>query len=319
MPKFRVLVTDYAWPDLDIERAILNEVDAEIVLPTENSLAALKAAAQGVDAIMTNWAKTTADVIAAAPNCKIVARLGIGLDNIDVAYCTERKIPVTNVPDYCLIEVAEQTLALVFGLGRKIGWYHHATKSGKYELQAGPPMFRMQGQTLGLIGFGNIARLVAEKALGLGLKVLVCNRTKKDAPAGVEWTDLDGVLSRSDYVSLHVPATPETKKMMNAAAFAKMKPTAYLINTSRGALVDHDALAAVLAAGTIAGAGLDVQDPEPCDLTIAPYNDPRVIVCPHAAFVSKESLENLRSRTARQTADRLSGKTPENVRNPQVL
>lgn len=315
MPHYQVLLTDYVWPDLDIERGIFAKIDTEIVLPPDTTPATLARVAAPVDAIMTNWAKVPADVIAAAANCKIVARMGIGLDNIDVAACTARKIPVTNVPDYCLIEVAEHTLALVFGLARKIGWYHQATQSGTYQLQSGPPMFRIQGQTLGLIGYGNIGQLVAEKALALGLKVLVHNRTVKPAPAGVKFVALEELLQTSDYISLHVPMSPETKHVLNAAAFAKMKPTAYVINTSRGGLIDHAALAAALEKGQLAGAGLDVQDPEPPDLSQAPYNDPRVIVTPHAAFVSQESLENLRRRATQQVADQLTGKRPENVRN----
>lgn len=315
MPKYQVLITDYAWPDLEIERGILAQIGAEVILPPDTTPATLARVTAAVDAIMTNWAKVPAEVIAAATNCKIVARLGIGLDNIDVAACTARQIPVTNVPDYCLIEVAEHTLALVFGLARKIGWYHHATQSGTYQLQSGPKMFRMQGQTLGLIGYGNIAQLVANKALALGFKVLVFNRSVKPAPAGVTFVSFDELISNSDYISLHVPMSPETKHIMNAAAFAKMKPTAYVINTSRGGLIDHAALAAALDKGQLAGAGLDVQDPEPPNLGQAPYNDPRVIVTPHAAFVSQESLENLRRRAAQQVADQLTGKRPENVRN----
>ncbi len=315
MPNYQILITDYAWPDLDIERGIVSKIGAEVILPPDTSAATLARVAAPVDAIMTNWAKVPAEVIAAATKCQIVARLGIGLDNIDVAACTARQIPVTNVPDYCLIEVAEHTLALVFGLARKIGWYHQATQSGTYQLQSGPKMFRMQGQTLGLIGYGNIGQLVAGKALALGLNVLVYSRSMKPAPDGVKFVSLDELLRNSDYVSLHVPMSPETRHIMNATAFTKMKPTAYLINTSRGGLIDHAALAKALEQGQLAGAGLDVQDPEPPDLSMAPYSDPRVIVTPHAAFVSQESLENLRRRAAQQVADQLTGKRPENVRN----
>jgi D-3-phosphoglycerate dehydrogenase len=132
-------------------------------------------------------------------------------------------------------------------------------------------------------------------------------------PTGIEWCDLDSLLSRSDYISLHAPLTPQTRHLIGAAQLARMKPTAYLINTARGGLIDTAALAAALAANRLAGAALDVQEPEPPDLTQSPYNDPRVIVTPHAAFVSQESLENLRTRTARQVATALAGGIPENV------
>jgi D-3-phosphoglycerate dehydrogenase len=160
MPKYKVLLTDYAWPDLEIERGILAEVGAELVVSDDPDPAALAKLAAGADAIMTNWVKVPALVIDAAPKCRIVARLGIGLDNIDVAAATRRGMLVTNIPDYCLIEVAEHALALLFSLDRKVAFYHHETKSGRYDLKAGPPLRRIAGQTLGIVGMGNIGRFV---------------------------------------------------------------------------------------------------------------------------------------------------------------
>jgi D-3-phosphoglycerate dehydrogenase / 2-oxoglutarate reductase len=315
----RVLLTDYAWPDVELERRGLAEAGAELVVAEATDAETLKRLAAGCDAIMTNWAKVPEAVIAAVPNCRIVSRLGIGLDNIDVAYCTRRGIPVTNVPDYCVIEVAEHALALLLGLSRKIGWYHHQTMQGEYKLQSGPVLRRIEGQTLGIVGLGNIGIRLAEKAVALGMKVVATSRSGRNSTHGVRLVDLDELLAVSDYVSLHVPLVPETRHLMNAARLARMKPTAYLINTARGGLIDHAALAQALAAGRLAGAGLDVQDPEPPGLSQAPYSDPRVIVTPHAAFVSEESLENLRTRVAKQVATRLLGGVPENVVNPQVL
>lgn len=315
MSKFKVLITDYAWADLEIERSILREIDAELVNPAGDDEDSLTEAAQGVDAIMTNWARVTRRVIAEAPDCRIVARLGIGLDNIDVPYATEHDILVTNVPDYCLIEVAEHALALLLALSRKVGFYHHETKSGRYDLQAGPTLRRIEGQTLGIVGLGNIGRRLATKALGLGLDVIAASRSRQDPVDGVTFVDFDELMRASDYVSLHVPAVPETRHLIGGPQLALMKPSAYLINTARGAVVDHHALSEALEAGQIAGAALDVQDPEPPDLSQPPYNDPRVIVTPHAAFVSVESLENLRSRAARQVAAALTGGEPEHVVN----
>jgi len=319
MPKFQVLLTDYAWAELDIERRILGQIEAELVIPPDSQPATLTRLAANADAIMTNWAKVPAAVIAAAANCRIVSRLGIGLDNIDVAACTERKIPVTNVPDYCLLEVAEHALALILALGRKIGFYHQAAKAGSYHLQAGPELRRIEGQTLGIVGYGNIGKTLAAKARALGLRVLVSGRTPKPLPAGATWVELPDLLRQSDYVSLHLPLTAETRHIIGQAELRQMKASAYLINTSRGGLIDHAALAVALETGKLAGAGLDVQEPEPPDLAVAPYNDPQVIVTPHAAFMSRESLENLRRRAAQQVADCLSGKRPENVVNPAVL
>ncbi len=319
MSRYNVLLTDYAWPNLEIETRILAEIDAQLVVapkPQQDAASLAELAQQNrVDAIMTNWAKVPQPVIAASSQCRIVSRLGIGLDNIDVAYCTSVNIPVTNIPDYCLIEVAEHALALLLSLSRKTAFYHHETKSGRYQLQSGPKLRRIEGQTLGIVGLGNIGRKLAEKALGIGLKVVATSRSRKHPLAGVEFVSLDDLLSRSDYVSLHTPLTAETRHSFGAAQFAKMKPSGYLINTARGGLIDHPALLAALQAEQLAGAALDVQDPEPPDLSQPIFHDPRVLVTPHAAFVSEESLENLRSRVARQVVDRLSGRPPENVVN----
>ena len=319
MPEYKVLLTDYAWADVEIERSTLEDVDAELILAPASDEESLIKAATGVDAIMTNWAKVTSRVLAAAPNCKIVARLGIGLDNIDVKYATEHKMLVTNVPDYCLTEVAEHALALLLAQARKVAFYHAETKANRYNLQAGAQLRRIAGQTLGIVGLGNIGRQLAHKAAALGLKVHAYSRSRSNPIPGVEWRTIDELLHESDYLSLHLPLNAETRHMFGAKEFARMKPTAYLINTARGGLIDPAALAAALQAGQLAGAALDVQDPEPPDLSVPPSNDPRVIVTPHAAFVSTESLENLRERVACQVADLLMGRRPENVINPEVL
>jgi D-3-phosphoglycerate dehydrogenase len=319
MSKFKVLLTDYAWPDLDIERRTLAEVDAELVVSTDPAPAALARLAADADAIMTNWVKVPAEVIDAAPKCRIVARLGIGLDNIDVAAATRRGMLVTNIPDYCLIEVAEHALALLFSLDRKVAFYHHQTKSGAYDLKAGPPLRRIEGQTLGIVGMGNIGLTLAAKAQALGLKILATDPAPRTRPAGVAFVSLDELLAQSDYISLHVPLVPATRHLIGAGQLARMKSTAYLINTARGGLVDPQALAAALAAGQLAGAGLDVQDPEPPELGQPPWNDPRVIVTPHAAFASLESLADLRTRTARQVANCLTGRPVPHVVNQNDL
>jgi D-3-phosphoglycerate dehydrogenase len=316
----KVLLTDYAWADVGIERQILGEAGAELVIANATDAESLAAAAVNADAIMTNWAKVTEPVIAAGRKLRIIARLGIGLDNIDINAATRRGIVVTNVPDYCVIEVAEHSLALLLALARKVGFYHQETKSGRYRLQAGPPLRRIEGQTLGIIGIGRIGQKLAEKAVPLGLRVLATSRNRpEELPHGVEFCDLNELLRRSDYVSLHAPLTPQTRHLIDAARLARMKRGAYLINTSRGALIDTAALIAALESGQLAGAALDVQDPEPPPLDQPPYNDPRVIVTPHAAFVSVESLENLRTRASRQVAAHLTGERPENVVNPSVL
>lgn len=318
MPRFRALYTDYPWADADVERAILAEADCELIDSPDNKEPTMAALAPGVDAILTCWAPVKTAVINAADRCRHIARTGIGLDNIDVQLATERGILVTNIPDYCVREVAEHTVALLFALGRKVAAYHLATKAGRYDLVAQLPVERISGKTLGLVGLGQIGSLVAAKAAALGLRVVGTNRSRQ-APAGVEWRSFDELLAESDYLSLQLPLNAETRHMINARSLALMKPQAYLINTSRGGLVDHAALASALAAGRLAGAALDVQDPEPPDLAAPPWNDPRVIVTPHVAFYSTEATDDLRRRVARQIVAFLRGERPENVINPVVL
>ncbi len=315
----RVLVTDHPWPDVEVERTVLASVPAEVVVVETSDVATLTAAARDVDAIMTCWAKVPEPVIAAATRCRIVARMGVGLDNIDVAAATARRMLVTNVPDYCMEEVAEHALALLFSLARKVAFYHWQSKSGRYELNAGPPLRRVAGKTLGIVGLGTIGRRLAARAIGLGLHVLAADPNPGQPMPGVAFCSLDELLARSDYVSLHLPLTPATRHLIGAEQFRRMKPTAYLINTARGGLLDAQALAAALAAERLAGAALDVQETEPPDLGQTPYNDPRVIVTPHASFLSEESLLELRQRVAQQVADVLRGRRPPHVVNPQVL
>ncbi|MEX0585503.1 MAG: C-terminal binding protein, partial [Pirellulales bacterium] len=319
MRDFRVLLTDLPWGHSDIERAGLAEIGAEAVIAPDGEEPTLIEHAAGVDAIATCWAKVTARVLDSAPDCRIVARLGIGLDNIDVAGATERGIVVTNVPDYCVSEVADHTLALLLAMARNVGFFHLRTKQGEYDLQSGRPVHRLSEQTLGLVGLGRIGRAVATRARALGMTVLAHNRSGDDHGIGCEMLDLPTLLARSDYVSLHLPATGETEHLLNAGMLRHMRRGARLINTSRGALVDPAALRDALQQERLGGAALDVFEPEPPDLTHPLYRDERVIVTPHAAFVSVESVDELRRRVMAQVVAVLRGVTPENVVNSEVL
>ncbi|MEC9092267.1 MAG: NAD(P)-dependent oxidoreductase, partial [Planctomycetota bacterium] len=187
-------------------------------------------------------------------------------------------------------------------------------KQGTYDLAAAGPFRRIQGQTLGIVGLGNIGRRLAEIAQGIGLNVIACSRSPKNLDQVREVT-FDQLLMESDFISIHAPLTSDTENLFDRRAFEMMKSSAFLVNTARGGLVNPAALAGALEENQIAGAALDVQAPEPPDLSTAPYNDPRVIVTPHAAFVSQESLADLRTRSARQVVDRLSGRPPQHVVN----
>ncbi len=321
MPR-TVLISDYAWKDLEIEKAILARADAGLVVSQTGAEDELAALAIDADGILTCWKHVTTKVVRAARQCLAIGRYGIGLDNIDVAEATRQGIVVTNVPSYCVEEVSDHALALLLSLARKVTFFDRAIKSGVYALQAGTPLFRVRGRTLGIAGFGKIGRTLYHKARGLGLKIIVFDPyVDRDSLGGfdVEVVDFDGLLERSDFISLHVPLTPETRGMFNRAALRRMKPGAFLVNTSRGHLIDAEALREALDEGIIAGAGLDVLPAEPPAADDPLVGHPRTIITPHAAFNSEESLVELRETAARQMAAVLCGTVPQNITNPEVL
>ena len=317
-----VLVTDYAWPSLDAERAIVGTVGADVLVAAAGTEEELVRLAPQADAVLTCWKPVTPAVLDAAPRCRVVARYGIGLDNIAVAHATRLGIMVTNVPGFCVEEVSDHALALILACGRQVVAFARATRAGRWEQGSRPPLRRLRGQTVGLIGFGAIARALAAKARGLGLRVVAFTpRLPPDAlgPLGTVTNDLDELLRAADYVSVHVPLTDETRGLIGARQLAAMKPTAYLINTSRGAVVDEAVLYRALTEGGIAGAALDVLDQEPPAPGHPLLALDNVIVTPHVAFSSEEAIATLQRRAAEQVATVLRGGLPEHLVNPEVL
>jgi D-3-phosphoglycerate dehydrogenase len=301
-----------------VEQQELAAIGAELIEAPDGTESTLCRLVSDVDAIMTCWAQVTEAVVRAAKECRHIARMGIGLDNIAVSAATERGIRVTNVPDYCVEEVADHTMALLLACARKVAFFHQHTKAGEYRLQSGAPLRRLRGSVLGIVGMGRIARAVAERARAFGFEIIAWTRSGSDHGSGVRMVELPELLRRSEFLSLNVPLTPETHHLLNHDSLALLKPTAFVINTSRGGLIDHAALLDALQSNRLAGAALDVFEPEPPDLSLPLFRDERVIVTPHAAFVSLESLHELRVRATRQVIMTLAGQTPENVVNPQV-
>ena len=315
----KVLITDYAWPDLEIEQTILANAGIELIVATDSNPSSLVELVNDVQAIMTCWASIPAAVLDAAPTCRMVARMGIGLDNIDIQKCTDRKIVVTNVPDYCSEEVAEHTLALLLAMARNVTFFHQQTKSGLYQLQPVSALHRIQGKTLGVVGWGSIGQQVAKRAQALGLQVVVTRHNMQKQVPELRLLALDELLAESDFVTLHIPYSDRTHQLINQERINQMKSSAFLINTARGGLVDHDALLNALENGQLAGAALDVHDPEPPDLSQPLYQLPQVIATPHMAFYSEESLLSLRRCVAQQVVACLTGKRPDHVVNPEIL
>jgi D-3-phosphoglycerate dehydrogenase len=317
-----VLITDYAWPGLEIEERVIAEAGGRVVAARTGEEPELVALAPEADAILTCWQKVTPAVLRAAPKCRIVSRYGIGLDNIAVDVATELGMLVTNVPDFCLDEVSDHALALLLASARRVVAFSRMTRGGEWDSRAGRTLPRLRGQTLGLIGYGAIARTLAPKAAALGLHILAYTpRIAADAPApyGRGTTDLDELLRAADYVSIHAPLTAETRGLIGERELRLMKPTATLINTSRGPIVDETALARALGEGWIGAAAVDVLEREPPDPAHPLLALENAIVTPHVAFASASAVVDLRTRAAEHVTQVLRGERPTNLVNPAVL
>ncbi len=322
-PKYRVLVTDFVWPSTQPEREVLASIGAEIIEAPDGSEDTLASLAADVDAIMTCFAQVTSKVVEAAGKCQVISRYGVGVDNIAVSTATKEGIVVTYLPDYCVDEVSDHVVALMMTWNRQIQFYDGVAKEGRWEGVRSPvPLVRLRGQVMGIIGFGRIGRAVAVKAHALGLDVLAHDPylpPEAALPPGVAAVDMPTLLARSDFVTVHTPLNEDTRGLIGAEAFAEMKPNAFVINCARGPIIDEDALYQALRDGRIAGAGLDVmeQGHPPADHPLFALSN--VLVTPHVAFLSQQSVLELEVRTAQATADVLSGRMPEFLVNPDVL
>jgi D-3-phosphoglycerate dehydrogenase len=316
----RVAVTDSVFPDLDPARKVLAQIGAELHLAAQPTPEGILEVARDADAVLTTYAKIPAPVMAQLTRCRIIARFGIGVDNVDIPAATRRGIVVTRVPDYCLDEVSDHTMALLLSLVRKIPSSNARTHSGRWEMKAVTPIHRLRGTILGLVAFGQIPQLVAPKAKAFGLRVVAYDPYVADdvlARAGVDRVDFDELLRISDYISIHTPLIPSTQHLFGADIFPRMKPGAYLINTARGPIVDETALARALDRKQLAGAALDVMEHEP------PANSPlfgrdNVILTPHTSFYSEESLVDLQIKAAEEVLRVLTGKPVRHPVNPEA-
>lgn len=320
--RYTVLVTDRAWPDLTVEQAVLAPLGVTLVEPASADPAAMIALAPDLDAVLTCWRTVPPQLLTNAPNCRMVSRYGIGLDNIPVALATELGVIVTNVPDFCLDEVSDHAMALLLSAARRIVMFGNETASGTWAPAGGRALPRLRGKTLGIVGYGNIGRALAPKAAAFGMTVLAFSPSLMPGPLPdgvVAVGSLEELLAAADFVSLHVPATATTRGMIDEPALRAMKPSAWLINTSRGAVVEEPALVRALDEGWIAGAALDVLTVEPPPADHPLLGRPNTIVTPHVAFASAEAVVELRRRAAEHVAYVLRGERPPHIVNPVVL
>jgi D-3-phosphoglycerate dehydrogenase len=313
MPKPLIAIADSVFPSLDSAKEIFSKLDATVVLAENSTSAAIIEVARDADALMVTFAQINSEVIACLNKCRAIGRFGIGVDNIDIDAATKAGIQVCYVPDYCLDEVSDHAIALLMSLARKITYSNSLVQAGRWEGKAIAPLWRIRGRTLGLVGLGKIPQTLAPKAQALGLSIIAHDpyvSAEVAAALKIELVTFDDLLERSDYISLHAPLTEETENLFSVSAFEKTKPEALLINTARGPMVDEQALADALDAGRLAGAALDVLPNEPPAADCPLLNRENVILTPHTAFYSEDSLLDLQTKAAMDVASVLTGEAP---------
>ena len=308
-----IAVTDSVFPSLDPALAALARLDPEMRMSKSVAAEDILAVARDADAILVTYAKLSGELLRELRRCKAIGRFGLGVDNIDTKTAAELGIVVTYVPDYCMHEVSDHAMALLLALARKIPFSNKLVQSGRWEMPAVAPLRRLAGQVLGLIGLGNIPRALVPKARAFGFDVIAYDpyaAKEVFASCGVEAVSLETLFARSDAISVHAPLTPATRGLVDAAAFARMKLGAVIVNTARGPLIDEQALLAALDSGRLGGAALDVVATEPLPKDSPLLGRDNVILTPHTAFYSLEALDELQTKCATDVASVLSGQPP---------
>jgi D-3-phosphoglycerate dehydrogenase len=311
----KVVITDYGFSDVEQERRMICQAGFQLVVGQCQTPEAIMQAGADADALLVQWAPVTAAVIDRLEHCRVIVRYGIGVDNIDLAAAARRGIPVCNVPDYCIDEVADHTLALALTLVRQLPMLDRRERAGVWKITPDQPMPALKSLTFATAGFGRIARAVLERAKAFGCRLAAYDpyvAPDTFASCGVAPLTREQLFGEADVLSLHLPLTPETRRLVDAATLAKMKSTAIVINTARGGLVDGVALAEALRGGTIAGAGLDVFDPEPVPPGHPLQHCHNAVLTSHVAWFSEQSVPRLQSLAAAEVLRALRGQPLNN-------
>jgi D-3-phosphoglycerate dehydrogenase / 2-oxoglutarate reductase len=314
-----VVIADYDYGDVDIERAIIEHAGFELTAAQCKSEDEVIEVAHEAAAVVAQYATITARVIAELPNCRVIARYGTGVDIVDVEAATKHNILVTNVPnEWCENEVADHAMALLLAVARNVTVYDRATRAGIWQWQSGAPIHRLRGSVLGLLSFGAIARAIAARAAGFGMRITAHDpylSGEEMAAAGAQAVSFDELVTESDHLVIQAPLTPQTHHLFDESRLRRMKPTAILINTARGPIVDDRALHRALSEGWIAGAGLDDIEEEPAKVRDWRPDNPlfgldNVVITPHAAYYSEEAIDTVRHFAAEEVVRVLSGQPP---------
>lgn len=318
---YRVVVSDSKVIDRAIEASVFERIDAELVTTSAQTPGEVIEAASGADAMLIDaGTQMTAEVVEELDDLVVVGRAGIGVDNIDVAAAADEGVIVLHVPDYCVDEVSTHALALILGCLRQVVVFDQSVKAGEWDWAEGQPIRRLDGQTVGLVGFGKIPRRLAAKLRGFNVDLVVYDPYVEEyrmRDFGADPVSFDALLAQSDVVSVHVPLTNETRGMFSTNEFGAMQDDAIFVNTARGPVVDEAALHDALVNGEIGSAGLDVLETEPP--TESPLFDrDDVILTPHTAWYSEESRRDLSRTIAEDIVGVLTGEPPRNPVDPET-
>ena len=312
MTKYKVVVTDDRYKDYNEEIKVLNSIGAELVVADCKAEKEVIEVCREADGILCNLAPMPAEVIEKLNRCKVISRYGVGYDNVDVKACTSKDIYLTNVPDYCTEEVSDHALALLMGCARKIVSRDAQVRKGMWNIGASDPIYRIAGKTFLFLGFGMIGRCLYRKIKGLGFSRILIFDPFLDGDTiksfGAEKADFETALKEADFISLHMPLNEKTKKIINKEAFSLMKKTAIIVNTSRGSLIDEEALIDALRQGKINCAGLDVHEKEPLSSNNPLMKLENCILTDHVGWYSEESMIELKRKAAENVRDVLLGK-----------
>jgi len=320
---FTAIVTDYDYSSLEAEEEILRPLGIRLEALRSADRATLRDALGRADAVITQYARLDADLIAAMAHCRLIVRYGVGYDTVDVEAATRAGICVANVPDYGTQEVALHTVSLLLAVHRRLTQYDAAIRRNEWPQATSvtPPIQRLGGLIFGFVGLGRIGRAVAAYASSFGLRRLVHDpyiSRSAALEAGLLPVEYEALLRRSDFVTFHMPLTEQTRHMLGAQELSMMKPSAVVINTSRGGIVDNVALAAALHGGRLAGAGIDVFEHEPLEPDHPLRTAPNTILTPHVAWYSEESMLVLKRSVAEEVARVAQGQWPRSLVNPDV-
>ncbi|RMB62131.1 C-terminal binding protein [Tessaracoccus antarcticus] len=318
----KIVITECDHDSFELENEVARAGGATLVLTQSRSAAELVANAAGAEGIVVQYASITAEIMDALPSLRVIGRYGVGVDSVDVQAATKRGIAVCNVPDYGTESVSDHAIGLTLAAARGVARLDRGLRNGSFDLVAVRPLHQIAGRVFGVIGMGLIGTATARKAAGLGYRVIghdVAAEPGTTGPDGVPMVSFEELLGQSHVVSLHTPLNEITRGMIGAAEFATMRTDAILVNTSRGAVVDSDALVDALATGAIQGAAIDVHASEPLQPGHPLMDFDSVVLTPHLAWYSEESYEELKRRTVANVVDVCAGRTPRNIINPQVL